>query len=1001
MHSTFNDLYKSLNSKQKEAVDAIYGPIMVVAGPGTGKTQILSLRIANILKETDTRPENILALTFTESGVYAMRKRLVDIIGSAGYRVRIHTFHGFCNAVIKEYPDEFDRIIGSKAVSEIEQIRIIEEILGTQSFELLTPFGDPTYYVRPALGIIRQLKRENISPEKFSVAVKKQEKEFENNKGDAFHTKGAHKGKMKGEFTDLLKKIKKNKELSIVYEQYEKTLTKEKFYDYEDMLLEVIRTLESNGDLLLRLQEIHQFILADEHQDANFAQNRILELLSNFDDSPNLFIVGDEKQAIFRFQGASLENFLYFKKIFPKAKSIDLEDNYRSEQIILDAAHSLIEKNNIEEIKRTRLVGKNSKNIGPSVFVREFSNNSFEYMFLVEDIQKRIDTGISPASIAVIYRDNKDAFPILSHFEKSNIPYTVRSDQNVMGDINIGKLLLLFRTVLFPGKDELLGELLYADFLNCEPIDIYTVTDAASRQKIPIGQVLLNKKLLADLPLRKPDVLLDVGEKMLKWSKAARNKRINDMFEMVIRESGFIDSIVKKGDPSLLQKVDALFRESEKLLETKRDATLVDFINYIDTLDQYNVLVKADVTGSLVPAVSLMTAHKSKGLEFEYVYIVGVRDGHWGNKRNSSLFHIPIRGVELVTGIDDERRLFYVALTRAKREVHISFSRKNDTGGDELPSQFLEEISKELLTKIDVVDIEKQLQRKQKYAESDSRMESSIVDPEFIKTKFLEQGLSVSALNNYIDCPWNYFWNNLIRLPRLRTHHQMYGTAVHEALKQFFEKYSTFDDTSASSMKKYLLTAFERSINRQPLSTEHLLLSMEKGKKALSGYFDTYKDTWHKNVLLEYKIAGVQVDMAIGQKIFLRGIIDKIELITEDHVNVVDYKTRIPLSRNEIMGETKNSNGNYFRQLVFYKLLLQGNETKPYIMDSGEIDFIEPDKKGQYKKERFEITPDDEEILLQEIQAVSKEIYTLEFLNKKCEKKDCEYCGLRDNLLNK
>lgn len=998
MLSDFDQLYKSLNPKQKEAVDAIYGPVMVIAGPGTGKTQILALRIANILKTTDTAPENILALTFTESGVYAMRKRLVGIIGSSAYKVRIHTFHGFCNAVIKDYPDEFVRIIGSKAITEIDQIKIIEDILAGETFPLLTPFGDPTYYVRPALGMIRQLKRENVSPKDFAVVVKNQVKEFENNKSDAFHIKGAHKGKMKGEYADRLKKIEKNKELSKMYEMYEKKLALNKFYDYEDMLLEVIRVLEKNKDLLLQLQETHQFILADEHQDANAAQNKILELLSNFDEQPNLFIVGDEKQAIFRFQGASLENFLYFKNIFPHAKVVDLEDNYRSEQIILDAAHSLISTDGIE---RKKLKSNSKKSVGPAVFVREFSTEQLEAEFIVDDIKARIDAGTNPSHIAVIYRENKDAFGLLPYFDKANIPYSVRSDQNVLGDLDIGKLLLLFRTVLFPGKDELIGELLYADFLKCNPVDVYTVTNEAHKLKIPVGHIIVTPNILKDLPLKERENLEAAGEKILSWSTSARNTRVNNMFEKLMTESGFLDYIIKKGDSALLQKVDVLFRESEKLLETKRDATLLDFIHYIDTLDRYNVLVKADVAGSLVSAVSLMTAHKSKGLEYEYVYIVGVKDGHWGNKRKSNLFHIPIKGLETgASSIDDERRLFYVAITRAKNEVHISHARKNKDGGDELPSQFLEEITKDLLTYVDVTEAEKKLLAKPKYAVGQKANTTGILDPEFVKSKFLEQGLSVTAINNYLECPWNYFWNNLVRLPRLRTHHQMYGTAVHDALKQFFDA-SDFAKASSDKGKSYLLKAFEREINRMPLSTEHLALSLEKGKKSLEGYYDTYHKVWEHNVLLEYKIAGVQVDTGFAeQKIFLRGVIDKIEILNGDHVNVVDYKTRAPLSRNEIMGETKNSKGNYLRQLTFYKMLLAGVENRDFIMDSGEIDFIEPDKKGQYKKEKFEIAKAHEEKLLQEIQTVSQDILTMEFINKSCNKKDCEYCELSKSILN-
>ena len=223
----FQNLYKNLNKAQKEAVDTLEGPVMVIAGPGTGKTSILTLRIANILKKTDVAPENILALTFTESGAYAMRKKLVNIIGTAGYKVNIGTFHGFCNDVIKQYPERFPRIIGSTAITDVDQIALMEKIIELNDLELLKPYGDIFFYVKPALNEIKNLKREAIGVDDFEKIIEKQEKDFEDNP-DKIHIKGAHKGKMKGEFLKLKEKIQKNRELLRLYSEYEKALVKEK-----------------------------------------------------------------------------------------------------------------------------------------------------------------------------------------------------------------------------------------------------------------------------------------------------------------------------------------------------------------------------------------------------------------------------------------------------------------------------------------------------------------------------------------------------------------------------------------------------------------------------------------------------------------------------------------------------------------------------------------------------------------------------------------------------
>ncbi|MDE1988517.1 MAG: UvrD-helicase domain-containing protein [Patescibacteria group bacterium] len=257
--SKFEELYGKLNPRQKEAVDAIEGPVMVIAGPGTGKTSILTLRIANILAKTDASPDSILALTFTESGVYSMRTKLADIIGSAAYKVNINTFHGFANEIIKNYPEEFPRIIGSNNATDIDQIKILEEIINSSKLQKLKPYGDSFHYVRPIISEIRNLKRENVSPEKLAEIIKEQEKDFSGIE-DLHHKNGKYFGEMKGKYKDIEKSIEKNKELLIVYEKYEKSLMGKRLYDYEDMILETIKSLTRDKGLLLELQEKYQYL---------------------------------------------------------------------------------------------------------------------------------------------------------------------------------------------------------------------------------------------------------------------------------------------------------------------------------------------------------------------------------------------------------------------------------------------------------------------------------------------------------------------------------------------------------------------------------------------------------------------------------------------------------------------------------------------------------------------------------------------------------------------
>ncbi len=986
--SRFEELYKKLNPEQKKAVDTIEGPVMVIAGPGTGKTQILTLRIANILKETDASPDSVLALTFTESGVHAMRKRLVDIIGTTGYKVTISTFHGFANDVIKKYPESFPRIIGANNATDIDQIRIMEEVINDTKLEKLKPYGDLFYYVRPLLEEIKHLKREDIDPEHLEKIIAKQESDFQNIP-DLYYEKGAYKGKMKGAYKDLEKHIAKNKELLVVYRAYEAKLQQERLFDFEDMIMELVRALKQNEDLRLRLQETYQYILADEHQDANQAQNHILQELTNFHDNPNLFIVGDEKQAIYRFQGASLENFLYFKRIYPEAVLISLIHNYRSTQPILDGSQSLIEKNAIYD-SSLRVSLKSQSDSPVKINIAGFKKAEDEYIYLITDIEKKIQAGIKPQEIAILFRNNSDVVPLVKALEKTNLPFSVESGQNILADHTIHKLILLLKATHELGNHHLLADVLFIDFLNLNHLDIYKISAQAKVEKKNLYDCI------QDEPHFKP-----LFENLTRWAKAARNKNLVDFFEEIVRESGFLDYILKeKGSLDKLSKLEALFNEVKKVAQNHKSYRLADFIRYLEILDTHHVSISAGIHIQAPQGVRLMTAHRSKGLEFDYVYIIGACDGHWGNKRSVKYFHVPLPGFDSTYDpMEDERRLFYVALTRARKSVTITWCQQNPDGkGEQLPSQFLEEIEKSHTEELETNTIIQSLTIPSFSFAPQLNFGIDIQNKSFLQKLFLDQGLAVTALNNYLDCPWKWFFQNLIRIPMPQSKHQMYGTAVHETFKSFFDAYRVEEDLR----KEQLLILFENNLQRKPFEQRDYEDSLIKGREALGGYYDAYTNTWSRNILTEFTIKGVPVlfktDQGADETLLLRGQLDKIEIGEGRSVSVIDYKTKKPMTRNEIEGKTKNSDGAYKRQLIFYKLLLDTYEEGKYVMNTGTIDFVEPDTEGRYKKETFEITDGDVGELRGLITTTAQDMYEMNFWKLSCGKKDCEFCRMRTRM---
>jgi DNA helicase-2/ATP-dependent DNA helicase PcrA len=993
--ASFKKAYKTLNKEQKQAVDAIDGPVMVIAGPGTGKTSILTLRIANILKQTDVGPDSILALTFTESGVHSMRRKLVDIIGPAAYRVGIFTFHSFCGEVIRRYPDCFERILGGHLATEVDKIKIVENVIKNGKFPILKLFGSNFFYVRPALQAIQDLKRENTTPKDFRKILASQHEEFESIP-DLFHERGKYKGQMKGRYLDLKKKLERNNELGRVYGEYEEVLKNSNLYDYEDLIIEVVKALEKEEDLKLTLQEEYQYILADEHQDANNAQNKILELLSSFHKSPNLFIVGDEKQAIYRFQGASLENLLYFKRKFKNALVINLATNYRSNQAILDASHSLITKSS-DSNTQLRLKLKASKKIaGKPIRFYEFESTDIEPVFVVQDILRKIASGISPKDIAVLFRDNSDALPLISAFDKTNIPFAVFSNESVLEDPVIRQYILLLKSVDRFGDDDLLSRLLFSEFLKVSAMDAYKINRYAYTKRVGVSDVLGDNQKLRSAGVRNPRGVIKIFKKMDRWAGFAKSEGLLVAAEKIARESGFLDFVLSRDDSLAgFEKMDALFGQIRSIVETHRNYTLSDFIEYMEVLESHSVRIETPHRPSYREGVSLMTAHRSKGLEFDVVYITGAYEGHWGNRRSRNLFHLLMAGKQSLgfNENDDERRLFYVSLTRAREEVVITSSKYGQDGKPRLPSQFIEEIKSELLEKVPTKKIERKINEDRKsLIHKVPQTGVGVGDKQYLRNLFLDQGLSVTAINNFLECPWKYFFENLIRIPKSPVIHQMYGTAIHESLKMFFDKYKDGFNPKLKDLREI----FEKKLAQRPLSQKSFNESLKRGLKSLGGFYDKYKSTWSRAILNELFIPGIYLTTKGGENILLRGVLDKVEFISGAKVRVTDYKTGKPKSRNDILGKTKNSDGNIKRQLDFYKLLLDRFDGGKYKMTEGVIEFIEPNEQGNYRREVFDITSEDAKKAEEIAGTISEQILNLSFWNERCGEKKCQYCALRE-----
>lgn len=1126
MTLTLETILNRLNPAQREAVEETEGPVMVLAGPGTGKTQVLASRIANILNNPDLQmnPENILCLTFTESGVVAMRNRLISIIGTAAYYVKIHTFHSFCNEVIQSNSEIFPSL---SSVAELEQIEIIEKLIsGLDVSSPLKPFADQYLYKNEALYVIKLLKRESVSPDDLEASIafiellskiihedimsfigqnarslkdedclifidnlastlkqadletylsvnsrlnlslaKEKIQKFIIQVRKFFNqaTKVADfKSTLKDFYTKAIENVPKQYELLKLYRGYIKTLSEKRLYDFEDMLLMVINAFNKHPDLLATYQEKFQYLLVDEYQDTNGSQNKILELLSSFyQDQANIFVVGDDDQSIYKFQGASLENISSFFGNYRKTlKMVVLTENYRSQQNILDLSHFLVSHNQNQIIElfpdlEKKLHAATDIALEPVKLIRHQDFNS-ELFYIVKKIQELIAEGVQPEEIAVLVRNNKDVTAIADLLARASVPVKTYSNENILEDILIAQLIDLLRVISKPkAHSYLLFNLLHYDFiLSSALVGEASVNLGVSNNNnsceftnkaVKLREIWKLNKLNRDSELSLIELMLEhelfkpFAEKILDFHQRASNHFLDKLFEDIINEFNYLNFIVSDFKNNLtdaanvnsdlsfnqnlnlsniqvnnLQNLNQLFAEIKELQLNHKNRAAYDtsssvspiyqlerFLAHIDRLRENRLKLNAASIDDLsLSAVQIMTAHKSKGLEFEYVFMHKCVDKIWGNVTNRSKLRLPpftIGDSVLETKEsqnDEERRLFFVAMTRAKKEVFINFFKKDANAKDVSPSLFIEELlsfrDKEKIQLIDAADksnygltslLEKNL------AFLSSHEASHYTDTKVLDAVLAEYKLSVTHLNTFLKCPRKFLFQNLLRVPAAKDKSASFGTAVHNAL------YETFLHIKKKDMdhKAFLLKSFEQSLQREYLDEKDYADSLALGLNSLAAYYDEYQDSFIENVELEFNHKSLEY-----KGLNLTGKLDKIEVLDSvtRTVNVVDYKTG-----NPTYADSKLKPGaDYHRQIAFYQLLTdlafeQGVST--YRMQSGEIDFVQPCKINDFKKAKIYITKEDLANLDLEIESFKIKLANRDF-NMTEDVKICSSCQFKN-----
>lgn len=1021
----FQEALKKLNPAQLRAVEHIDGPVLVVAGPGTGKTQIIAARIGNILSKTDTQPQNILCLTYTDAGTIAMRQRLLQFIGPTAYRVNIYTFHAFCNEVIQSHPDYFGKRT-MELISELENISLLETMQDElpQNHLLKRLKGEIYSDVSRLSAFFQMMKNENWSVENVLRAIDHyladlpNREEFRYKRGNS--KKGIKQGDIKQADIDNEKsKMEKLRAAAELFPVYRQKMLDMNRYDYSDMIMWVVKAFSENEDMLRRYQERYLYFLVDEFQDTNGSQNEILKQLISYWDKPNCFAVGDDDQGIYEFQGARVKNIMDFHEANKKdIETIVLTENYRSNQQILDASKVLIDHNQERLIHKIKGLDKTLKashaqrmnsTVAPEII--EYPNVAQEEAGILKQIQSLHEQGFPLGDVAVIYYRHAQAENLIQFMKKKSIPYQVKKEINILDVPLIQNVLTILRYVDAESKkafsgEHFLFEMMYYHFFEIHPHDIVAIAGFLSSKRIhnKWREVLSDRNMLLQIRLKNPEALERFEKNITHWISNSSNLTLQMLFEEILNEGGLLKYILQSDEKFWLMEVVTTFFNFLKSEGMKKPRLKInELLEMIDQMETHKIRLPVSKIIFSEQGVNFITAHSAKGLEFQYVFLIGCTSDKWESaQKGGRNFSLPdtLTFTKEENKMESLRRLFYVAMTRAKEHLHISYAATSNDGKALEKSQFITEVLEGTGLKVQP----QILLPEELFTIGISALQNSekpvveLQDIEFIRKKLEHITLSATALNNYLRCPLSYYYDNILSVPTAKNDSMAFGSAIHNSLNRLFKKMQESADKEFQPGEK-LVEDFvsEMKRHRDSFTDKQFENRIALGKQLLADFYGKYVKTWNKIVLTEHRIQNVEVD-----GVPIKGVFDKIEFTGND-VNVVDYKTgsvKWALSKLQPPSEKNPEGGDYWRQIIFYKILMDNSSNKQWNMVSGEIDFLEKDEsKNEFVKRRIEINKEAIDIVKEQIKTSYTKIMNLEF-TEGCGDDGCYWCSFvkRNNI---
>ncbi len=949
-----------LNSQQKLAVEYGDGPLLIVAGAGTGKTTVLTQRVCHLIKSKNLQPENVLALTFTEKAAKEIEERIDRMLPYGYSDLWVMTFHSFCQRILEESGIHIGLPSNFKVLDETSAWMMIRKNLDKFDLEYYRPLGNPTKFIKDLLKHFSRCKDELISPLDYLSYAEKLR---------------LNKDLTSDENADF--EVRRIEELANAYHAYQNILLEKDELDFGDLINYTIKLFKERPNILEKYRNQFLYILVDEFQDTNYAQYELIKILAN--PKNNITVVGDDDQSIYAFRGSSMNNILGFRKDYKDSKEIFIIDNYRSTQDILDLAYGFISQNNPNrlEIKLAEL-NQNKKQAGlnqelnkklkshstengeiETIVSQSEEDEARDVINKIYEILKR-EKNISWSDFAVLVRSNSQARQFIRSFDEAQIPYNFVASSGLYDKEIVQDIISYLRLLDDYHESSSLWRILNLKFFEIDHRELVNISHMARKKSVSIYEIIRNHFQyikLSEKTTKKLDKIVGLIERHTK--KSLNEKVWNVIWEFVV-DSGYLkwmDSLKELEKQEIFSYLNSFYKKVKNFEKENTEAKIKDFLEFFTLETESGDKGKLPSSIDDGPeSVKIMTVHGSKGLEFDYVFIVGLVDKRFPSMERSEVIPIPDELVkeQILEGdvhLEEERRLFYVAMTRARKGLYLT--RAVDYGGVKAKkaSRFLHELN--------LVKLEQEFSQENQflYDKFSKRDDTKKIDKQDLK-KLLPKQYSFSQIAAYEICPRQYYYSHILKIPSMGKHVFSYGKSMHQTLQKFFQLHNArisvkqeslfdnkkLDDGKIQVLEEELIDIYkENFIDDWYENDVSKKKYFEQGRVILRELYKKYENNPPNVKFLEKGF-----NMKIGNYSF-KGSIDRVDSVSGG-VELIDYKTG--KSKTKLTFDEK-------QQLIIYQIAYQDvfkekvvNLKFYYLDDNSEVNFLGTPKDTKKAEEK-------------------------------------------------